>query len=159
MYSIEYYFLMLNISPYQGPSFILGIFETKQLAEQAEKEYSSQMNQEDGVLRETTEIQTIQSHFLLDSIGYIVSRYAEGFGQTYRDSINLYDDKNIAEQERDRLEGLIDFEKISFPEYHIMEEVKLNVLRDIKETGWLSSDYGDGGWSSFTQEDTLYELL
>ncbi|MBD2799790.1 hypothetical protein ID854_04800 [Xenorhabdus sp. M] len=146
MNSIEYYFLMLNISPYQGPSFILGIFKTKQLAEQAEKEYSSQMNQEDGVLREATEIQTIQSSYILDSTGYVVSRYAEGFGQTYRDSINLYNDKNIAEQESDRLESLIDFEKISFPEYHIMEEVKLNVLRDIKKTDWLSGDYGEGKW-------------
>ncbi|MBD2798461.1 hypothetical protein ID856_18510 [Xenorhabdus sp. 18] len=146
MNSVEYYFLMLNISPYQGPSFILGIFETKQLAEQAEKEYSSQMNQEDGVLRETTEIQTIQISYRLDSTGYVVSRYAEGFGQTYRDSINLYNDKNIAEQKGDRLESLIDFEKISFPEYHVVEEVKLNVLRDIKETGWLSGDYGEGEW-------------
>ncbi|CCW30536.1 hypothetical protein XNC3_2090005 [Xenorhabdus nematophila F1] len=146
MNSVEYYFLMLNISPYQGPSFILGIFETKQLAEQAEKEYSSQMNQEDGVLRETTEIQTIKSNLQLNSIGYIVSRYAEGFGQACRDSINLYDAKNIAEQERDRLQGLIDFEKISFPEYHVIEEVKLNVLRDIKETGWLSGDYGESEW-------------
>ncbi|MDE1489386.1 hypothetical protein [Xenorhabdus bovienii] len=146
MYSIYYYFLMLNISPYQGPSFILGIFETKQLAEQAEKEYSSQMNQEDGVLRETTEIQTIQSNLRLYSIGYVVSRYAEGFGQTYRDSINLYNDRNIAEQESDRLEDLIDFEKVSLPEYHVMEEIKLNVLRDIKETGWLSGDYGEGEW-------------
>ncbi|NHB90790.1 hypothetical protein [Photorhabdus cinerea] len=159
MNSIEYYFLILKISPYQGPSFIIGIFETEQLAEQAKKEYSSQMNQEDGVLRETLEIQAIQSSYSLDSTGYVVSRYAEGFGQTYRDSINLYNDKKIAEQERNKLENLINFEEITFPEYHAMEEIKLNLLRDIKETGWLSSDYGDGGWSSFTQEDTLYELL
>ncbi|MBD2786584.1 hypothetical protein ID858_17870 [Xenorhabdus sp. DI] len=146
MNSFESYFLMLNIPPYQGPSFILGIFETKQLAEHAEKEYSSQMNQGEGVLPEITKIQTVKSSYSLDLTGYVVSRYAEGFGQTYRDSTNLYNDKNIAEQERDRLEGLIDFENISFPEYHVIEEVKLNVLRDINETGWLSGDYGEGDW-------------
>ncbi|WP_340618902.1 hypothetical protein [Xenorhabdus entomophaga] len=104
------------------------------------------MNQDDGVLREAIDIQTIQTSYVLDSNGYVVSRYSEGFGQTYRDSINLYNDKSIAEQERDKLQDLIDFEEITFPEYYVMEEIKLNTLRNIKETDWLSSDYGEGKW-------------
>ncbi|MDC9598304.1 hypothetical protein [Xenorhabdus anantnagensis] len=146
MDGVNYYFLILNISGYQGPCFILGIFETEELAKKAQEKYSEKMShaEKDDILREGVEIQLIKSDFNLNSIGYVASMYAEGFGQVYRDSFLLFSNKDTAIQETKRLNELIELdEERTFPEYYLMEEIKINALRDTKLEDWLDSDYGE----------------
>ncbi|PHM46784.1 hypothetical protein [Xenorhabdus miraniensis] len=146
MNDVNYYFLILNISGYQGPCFILGIFETEEIAEQAQKEYSDIMSHadKDDILREGIEIQLIKSDFKLNSIGYVASMYAEGFGQIYRDSFLLFSNKDTAIQETKRLNKIIELdEERTFPEYYLIEEININLLRDTKIEDWLDSDYGE----------------
>lgn len=141
--TVNYAALMLKISEYQGPDFILGIFTDQLSAEQAAAAYPTKQFfvkiEPLGI-----EIISIQLDRPLDAIGFAVSKYVEGFGQTMRESLHVFDDKDSAKQYLKKLEQLAeDDPDESFPEYFLLEEIPLNQLRDFQENTWLSGEYGE----------------
>ena len=146
------YLCVVGISGYEGPDFILGVFENRTLVQAAQQTFIQTHKTEDNTLKILTqrerwiELEELKiSEHLCDisqsDFYYVVSRFSEGFGQIYRDIeavFNSYEDALIKLQ---ILEKEFDEQEASFPEYFAIEKFELNKINHKTIAQWLAGDF------------------
>ncbi|MEQ4921892.1 hypothetical protein [Proteus hauseri] len=147
------YLCVIGISGYDGPNFVLGIFDDVALAQAAQQAFIQTYKTENNTLEVLTqrerwiELEEIKiSEHLCDisqtgAYYYIVSRFSEGFGQIYRDIDAIFDSYNDALNKLLLLEKAFDEEEASFPEYFAIEKFEINKINDKTIPQWLAGDF------------------
>lgn len=148
-----FFLCVIKISGYDGPDFVLGVFDSLELAEKAKEEFIKTNQTDDKKLKVLTEqerwieLDAIQINRYVGNnsiadIHYIVSRFSEGFGQIYREIndiiFNNYDEAlaklKLFEKEYDEQES-------SFSEYFAIEKMYCNQINTKTVAQWLNGDF------------------
>ncbi|QIG06183.1 hypothetical protein [Proteus sp. ZN5] len=143
---------VVGISGYEGPDFILGIFDNEDAAEKAKTTFIRENQSEDNQVKvlaeqdrwidvEEVKIDSFSCDIPLSDFYYLVSRFSEGFGQIYRDIEAIFDNYENALIKLEQLEKEYDESDASFPEYFAIEKLQVNQINAKTVTQWLDDEF------------------
>ncbi|QIF94071.1 hypothetical protein [Proteus vulgaris] len=146
------YLCIIGISGYEGPDFILGAFDNRDIAEKAKMTFIKDNQNEENQVKVLTEkdrwieveevkLSSFSCDIPLSDFYYIISRFSEGFGQIYRDIEAIFDNYENALSKLEQLEKEYNESDASFPEYFAIEKLQSNQVNAKTVTQWLASDF------------------
>lgn len=146
------YLCIIGISGYEGPDFILGAFDNRDVAEKAKMTFIKDNQNEENQVKVLTEkdrwieveevkLSSFSCDIPLSDFYYIISRFSEGFGQIYRDIEAIFDNYENALSKLEQLEKEYNESDASFPEYFAIEKLQSNQVNAKTVTQWLASDF------------------
>lgn len=146
------YLCIIGISDYEGPDFILGAFDNRDIAEKAKMTFIKDNQNEENQVKVLTEkdrwieveevkLSSFSCDIPLSDFYYVISRFSEGFGQIYRDIEAIFDNYENALSKLEQLEKEYDESDASFPEYFAIEKLQSNQVNAKTVTQWLASDF------------------
>lgn len=146
------YLCIIGISGYEGPDFILGAFDNRDVAEKAKMTFIKDNQNEENQVKVLTEkdrwieveevkLNSFSCDIPLSDFYYIISRFSEGFGQIYRDIEAIFDNYENALSKLEQLEKEYNESDASFPEYFAIEKLQSNQVNAKTVTQWLASDF------------------
>ncbi|MBG3078751.1 hypothetical protein I4632_00675 [Proteus mirabilis] len=146
------YLCIIGISGYEGPDFILGAFDNRDVAEKAKMTFIKDNQNEENQVKVLTEkdrwieveevkLSSFSCDIPLSDFYYVISRFSEGFGQIYRDIEAIFDNYENALSKLEQLEKEYDESDASFPEYFAIEKLQSNQVNAKTVTQWLASDF------------------
>ncbi|MEZ2683689.1 hypothetical protein ACBQ20_02565 [Proteus vulgaris] len=146
------YLCIIGISDYEGPDFILGAFDNRDIAEKAKMAFIKDNQNEENQVKVLTEkdrwieveevkLSSFSCDIPLSDFYYVISRFSEGFGQIYRDIEAIFDNYENALSKLEQLEKEYDESDASFPEYFAIEKLQSNQVNAKTVTQWLASDF------------------
>ncbi|SUC00663.1 Uncharacterised protein [Proteus vulgaris] len=146
------YLCIIGISGYEGPDFILGAFDNRDVAEKAKMTFIKDNQNEENQVKvlaekdrwievEEVKLSSFSCDIPLSDFYYIISRFSEGFGQNYRDIEAIFDNYENALSKLEQLEKEYNESDASFPEYFAIEKLQSNQVNAKTVTQWLASDF------------------
>lgn len=146
------YLCIIGISGYEGPDFILGAFDNRDVAEKAKMTFIKDNQNEENRVKvlaekdrwievEEVKLSSFSCDIPLSDFYYIISRFSEGFGQIYRDIEAIFDNYENALSKLEQLEKEYNESDASFPEYFAIEKLQSNQVNAKTVTQWLASDF------------------
>ncbi|QPN88989.1 hypothetical protein [Proteus vulgaris] len=146
------YLCIIGISGYEGPDFILGAFDNRDVAEKAKMTFIKDNQNEENQVKVLTEkdrwieveevkLSSFSCDIPLSDFYYVTSRFSEGFGQIYRDIEAIFDNYENALSKLEQLEKEYNESDASFPEYFAIEKLQSNQVNAKTVTQWLASDF------------------
>ncbi|MEQ5206008.1 hypothetical protein WMR86_09310 [Proteus vulgaris] len=146
------YLCIIGISDYEGPDFILGAFDNRDIAEKAKMAFIKDNQNEENQVKVLTEkdrwieveevkLSSFSCDIPLSDFYYVISRFSEGFGQIYRDIEAIFDNYENALSKLEQLEKEYNESDASFPEYFAIEKLQSNQVNAKTVTQWLASDF------------------
>ncbi|CRL59366.1 hypothetical protein [Proteus vulgaris] len=146
------YLCIIGISGYEGPDFILGAFDNRDVAEKAKMTFIKDNQNEENRVKvlaekdrwievEEVKLSSFSCDIPLSDFYYIISRFSEGFGQIYRDIEAIFDNYENALSKLEQLEKEYNESDASFPEYFAIEKLQSNQVNAKTVTQWLTSDF------------------
>lgn len=141
------YILYRRVSDYDGPCLFLGLFDSLDKAERQRSVYRVVLEQQDPWHNQSYRDVDLDNDLVITPIagglgvqqkGYLVSRYAEGFGQIIRQFHQLCGDKLQAVKIAKELD---DDDQSSFPSWALVDEVVVNQFVVPDYNKWRDGGY------------------
>ncbi|MBI6527946.1 hypothetical protein JEP40_02225 [Proteus vulgaris] len=146
------YLCIIGISGYEGPDFVLGAFDNKEIAQEAKNTFIKENQYDDNKIKILAEnnrwievdeiiLKNYRCEIPLSDFYYIISRFSEGFGQIYRDIEAIFDNYENALSKLEQLEKEYEESDASFPEYFAIEKLQANQVNAKTLTQWLAGGF------------------
>ncbi len=139
--------LTRRISMYTGPDVLLGLFTTREQAENAKAHYAKvreanpaddpwkeQAYKPDMVVSHDLEVEQIPGEFPNGSVVFVVSNHLDAMGQVVRELDSIHATATLAAARVEEINAIVVDDDYPFPHYAVIDQVAVGSLHsDLRE--------------------------